>query len=466
MEAQTEDYKQNMATPVKQITNNLPTIALVGRVNVGKSSLFNRLSEKNLAVISDTPGTTRTRNIGIVFWRGNEYKFIDTGGLFFEKKVPFEQDVKKQIEIALREADLAAVVGDAETGPIQQEIELAKEIKNTGMKAIVIVNKVDNEERESIATNQNWQRLGLGEPLLVSAKNGRGTGELLDKLSKLAKSKKRAKEASHEGEINIRISILGRPNVGKSTIFNSLIGMESAVVSDIPHTTREPFETKVKWENLHMTFVDTAGIRKKNLIIRGIESEGVKRSMEAAKNSDLCFLVLDIMQSVHHQDKFLAGRIEEMGKSVIIILNKYDQSDIKSDIGQTAAKARLFAQLPFLTYAPVVFVSAKTHKNVHKILPVIQRVANERATQIPAATLHKFLEDASKIHKPVRGKGTKYPKIISFKQTHSNPPIFQITVKYGTSLHKSYTYYLENKLREYFGFLGTPIKITIKKEEI
>lgn len=460
-----------MATPAKQIMEKAPTIALVGRVNVGKSTIFNRFIEHAHALVSSTAGTTRTRNIGFGTWKGRKIRFVDTGGMFYEKNALFETEVESQQDIALQESDAIVLLCDAQLGPTQKEKMLANKILKLGKPTMLLVNKVDNEYREASALEFDWQKLGLGEPRFVSALNGRNTGDVLDDLLKLATKGKRI-AATEKSKIEktkktnsaIRVAIIGKPNVGKSSLFNAIVGQESVVVSSIPHTTREPFDTDVEWEGTKFTFIDTAGMRKKSLIERGIESVGIFKTLDALKSSDVVLFVMDVMETVSFQDKYLAGEIEASGKSLIIILNKCDISQIENEHDQIDAKRNLEKSIPFLTYAPVVFLSAKTAKNVHKIFPLIKRVAVERAVEVPDKTLITFLEQMTLRHKPAKGKGTRQPKILSMKQIISNPPIFEITIKYGTSLHRSYANFLENRLRESFGFTGTPIRIRMKKE--
>lgn len=462
-----------MPKNVKQVKPDIPTIALVGRVNVGKSTLFNKLIEEQKAIISDIPGTTRTSNIGTVLWRGKHVRLVDTGGLTFEDDVPFEEDILEQSEKAMKMADLILFITDAKEGVLPQEKELAKRLRRIEVKPVVLVaNKADTARLEKNLTEADWYKLGLGEPFPVSAASGRNVGDLLDHIFVLLEENAGgAKEIAPDEENIIRVSLIGKPNVGKSSLFNKLIGEEQVIVSDIPHTTREPHDTLAAYtlttggeeKAQLMNFVDTAGIRRKAKVKGRLEREGIAKSIKSLERSDIILFVIDGSEPISSQDMQLGGLIERHSKSVIILLNKWDLSEENTQKAQTDAKKMVTAHFPHLSFAEILLVSGKTGYSVHRIFPMIMRVWQARHTQIANRGLEKFLERVTKEHRPARGKGTRHPKLLGMRQVHAAPPIFEVFVKYRTSLHRSYIKYLENRLREQFDFLGTPIVIKLTK---
>jgi len=450
-----------MATLAKITDLKIPTIALVGRVNAGKSTLFNKITETNDALVSEIPGTTRTRNINIATWRGKNFRIIDTGGLTFTEDIPLEDDIIKQTEIAIKEADLIIFVTDIQEGLLPQEKEIVKLI--AGKKPILFVaNKADTNSWRTNVHEKEWLRLGLGEPIPVSAINGSGLGDLLDKifteLNKLKIRPKKMKEVTP-----IRVAIIGKPNVGKSSLFNKLIGEESVIVNDMPHTTREPHDTLVEVDGKHLLFVDTAGIRRKTKVSGQLEREGIAKSIQAVYKADIILFVITASEPITDQDMQLGGLLREHAKSVIIVVNKWDLSADNSDAFRNDVKKTIYNHFPHLSYAPIVFVSAETQYRVHQIFPLIEQAWKERHIEIPEEELRQFMLRITKQHLPTRGIGVRHPKILALKQINITPPIFEIAVKAKTSVHISYAHYVENRLREQFGFFATPIVIKFKK---
>jgi len=456
-------------------TDNLPVVALIGRVNVGKSTLFNRLIEDNQAIVSDVPGTTRTSNEGLILWRGKYMKIIDTGGLTFTDSVILESEILKQTERAMKEADIVVFVADAKDGILPQERELAKRLRRIETKPVIFVaNKVDSESIEYNLNEPEWTKLGLGQPFPVSAASGRKIGDLLDLLYKTAtKIKKTPKVKKEDGEI-IQVSLIGKPNVGKSSLFNKLIGMDKVIVSPMAHTTREPHDTLVSYtyadekgkeKKQLINFVDTAGIRRKANVSGKLEREGISKSIRSAENSDIILFVVDGMEPIASQDRQLGGLLEKKSKSVIILLNKWDLNEDDSDHHRNEVKAFIYSHFPHLKFAPIVFVSGKSGYHVHQIFPLLIRAWQARQTKITTAPLTRFIEQVSRQHLPSRDKGTRQPKILGLKQIHTNPPLFEMTVKHGTSLHRSYINFVENQLREKFNFFATPVVIKLTKSK-
>lgn len=462
-----------MATPATIFNDELPAVALVGRVNVGKSTLFNKLTESRQALVSEIPGTTRTRNIGTVHWRGKDFRLIDTGGLTFSDDIPLEDDVIKQTEIALAEADLIIFVADIQTGILPQEYALAKrlvQVKKT-KPILVVANKADTTKLFSTIHDREWQKLGLGEPLPVSAVNGTNLGDLLDTIYKtLNKLKRRPKRLPVITPI--KVAVMGRPNVGKSSLFNKLIGEDRVIVSPMPHTTREPHDTLVeatfettdgKSEKAHLLFIDTAGIRRKTKVTGELEKLGVVKSIATINKSDIVLLVLDASEPITDQDQQLAGLLREHTRSVIMVVNKWDTAEDNTDLFRNEVKNDLYGAFPHLKFAPIIFVSAKTSYRVHQIFPLIKQAWDARQIVVPDDVLKEFLKRVVKKHLPVRGKGVRHPKILGLTQLGYNPPMFEVKIKPNTSIHMSYVHYLENRLREEFGFFASPIIMKLSK---
>ncbi|HYE60179.1 MAG TPA: ribosome biogenesis GTPase Der [Candidatus Kapabacteria bacterium] len=462
-----------MADAITLQDQHLSTIALVGRVNVGKSTLFNRLIEEQKAIVSDIPGTTRTNNEGIVLWRGKQIRIIDTGGLSFDESVPFETDIIKQSERATKDADLIVFVVDAQTTVLPQELELAKRLRRKGKPVLLVANKVDVTAHETAITSPEWYRLGFGAPFPVSAINGRNLGDFLDEVYKhLGKASRRPKMVKEKKETPIRVSLIGKPNVGKSSLFNKIIGEEKAIVSDIPHTTREPYDTLVtyayddvngKKKKQDILFLDTAGIRRKANVSGILEQRGISKSIQSIEDSDIVLFVIDGTETISSQDMQLGGLLERKSKSVLLLVNKWDLSEDVSDTHRNDVKERVYSYFPHLKFAPILFVSGLTGYRVHQIFPAILEAWKGRQTEVPQAALDDFMTNLLKMHRPARGKGTRHPEILGMRQLRSNPPMFELYIKEKTSLHLSYVHFIENKLRELFDFYATPIVIKLTK---
>lgn len=457
---------------------SLPLVVLFGRANVGKSTLFNCLIGKKQALVSDIPGTTRDSNIGEVQWQGREFTLIDTGGILELKDLKEGKSVDKN-EISrlaqrqavnyLKEADLVIFLTDNKSGLTAQDKELALFIKkNTDAKKIIVAaNKVDSP-LDRLKTSE-FYKLALGEPCPVSAANGSGTGDLLDVVVKklgqppsplaLDDSAKNP-EISPDTNHLLRVCVIGKPNVGKSSLLNSLLGYERVIVSPIPHTTREPQHTKIIYENQPLLLIDTAGISKKGDKTSGLEKHGIAKSLSALAKSDLALLVLDISEPLTRQDARLAEEIVNNRKSFILIANKWDKA-LKRDTKKYTYY--IYNELPFARYAPIQFISAKTGEKVKKILDLTLKINRERKIELPREELMDFLKRVVKTHLPSRGKGVHHPRIRDFYQLESNPPLFEIKIGPKEDLHFSYIRFLENRLRESYGFLGTPLNIQVAK---
>lgn len=464
-----------MATPATIVTSGLPTVALIGRVNVGKSSLFNKIIEHQLAIVSDIPGTTRTRNIATASWRGKEFRLVDTGGLTFTEGVELEDDIIKQTKIAIEEADVILFVVDIQLGLLPQEQQIAKLLKaEAGKKPILLVaNKADTFGLSQSIYDREWKKLLLGEPIPVSAANGMNVGDLLDtvykQLTKVKKSPKTLKPMEP-----IKVALMGKPNVGKSSLFNKLIGEERVIVSPIAHTTREPHDTLVevdfpstedgkKGTKEHFLFIDTAGIRRKTKVSGELERLGIGKSIATINRTDIVLLLIDATEPITDQDQQLGGLLREHTKSVVIVVNKWDMSDDNTDSFRNETREKIYSYFPHLDYAPIVFISAKTGYRIHQIFELLRDAWVGRHTELEEKTLGDFLYRAQRRHKPATGLGVRHPKLLGFKQLRTNPPMFELFIKSNTSVHISYVHYLENCLRKEFGFFGTPIIIKLTK---
>lgn len=445
-------------------------VAIIGRANVGKSTLFNRLIERKKAIVSNIPGTTRDRNYGQLDWRGLKFYLIDTGGLDLVHDPAFEKDVIKQAMFALKEANLVLLTCDVKAGLLLQDKNAAALLRKSNKPVIVVLNKADTLALKKQTTE--FYRLGLGEPIPVSAINGTGTGDLLDKIVEgLKKSAPEAHQPLAEKKENqpadqppaIKIAIIGKPNVGKSSLVNAILGEERMITSPVPYTTRDAQDIDLSYQNQNYTLIDTAGLRKKGKVRDALEKFSVASAEYSIKKADLILLITDVSLPLAKQDKILADLILEQKKSLVMIANKWDLIEQKDP--QTIEKFidyyhRFF---PFLNFAPIIFVSALEKQRVKKVLEVAKEIYVERFRQITENALDKFLKKLLKQHAPPKGKGTRKPKIYGLKQDGTNPPQFELVKDYQSDLHDSYLKFIENKLREKFGFLGAPIIIRVRK---
>lgn len=436
----------------------LPSLAIVGRVNVGKSTLFNRLSEEHKAIVSAVPGTTRDRAFGSVIWRGKMFLAVDTAGIDVPEK-ELRAPVEKQIKIALTDADAIAFVVDVRSaGPSAEDRALAKRLHAGKKPVFLVVNKCDNPALRDQALSGTWRQLGFEAVFPISASNGTGTGDLLDAVQKsLTKLKKKMPLAIEEPPT--RITFIGQPNVGKSSIVNALLGEERVVVSEYAGTTREPVDTLVLYDKHPILLVDTVGLQRKTK--HALEATGVRRTLEAVNISDVVFLVLDAAVPPTAQDKRLIGEILTSGKGAGIIINKWDLIQDKETDTMKEYKEMTKAVFPFLSWAPIMFVSAKTGQRVPDIFGRALRIVEERRKQIPAADLEKFIRAVQTARS--KGMGVAHPKTYRFEQVGSEPPAFILVAKGKLSIPDSYTNFLEKRLRERYGFVGTPVRMMTKK---
>ena len=434
----------------------LPQVALIGRANVGKSTLFNTLTEEKKAIVSNIPGTTRDRNYAKLSWNGVVFQLIDTGGVDIVHDQAFEEDVIKQAKVALNEADLVLFLVDVKDGLMPQDKEVAKLLRKARKPVILVANKEDSPGLKKQVVD--FYRLGLKEPMAISALNGSGTGDLLDQM--VSQLKPGSKLETEEG---IKVAIIGKPNVGKSSIINAILGEERVIVSPTPYTTRDSQGIELTYQEQPYVLVDTAGIRKHAKIKDRLEKYSVAQSLRSIGQSDVSLLVTDVSEPLSFQDQHLADEIMKSSASVLIIANKWDLIPDKDE--KTINKFIKYYQtfFPYLAYAPIVFTSALEGQRVKKILEVAREVYQERFREITDNALEKFLKSLMKKHPPARGKGTNHPRLYGLKQLSANPPEFELVKDLKSDLHISYIRFMENQLREKFGFLGTPVIIKVRK---
>lgn len=440
-----------------------PIVAIVGRPNVGKSTLFNRLIGERRAIVQNEPGTTRDRVYGTAEWVGVEFTVIDTGGLQDDDEMdagpdmPVEtyiaQQTRAQATSAIAEADVIVFMVDTTTGPTAGDAEIATLLRRADKPTILAVNKADSVQRRELVFE--FYELGLGDPLGVSAYHGNGTGDLLDKIVE------NLPEAEEEEETEgPRIAIVGRPNVGKSRLLNAFLGQERSIVSDMPGTTRDSLDMEIMWNDRPITLIDTAGIRRRGRVEHGIERISVMRSMRAIDRADVVLLVIDATEDFTAQDLHIAGYVEEQKKGLVVVVNKWDLVE-KDSFTMEAYRKRAQIQLDFISYAPLVFISAKFGQRIDAVLDTALTVIRERDRRVSTAALNKVLKDAVAKHQPPSRPG-KWVKFFYATQADTSPPTFIFFCNDPKQIHFSYRRYLENELRAEFGFNGTPLRISFR----
>lgn len=452
-----------------------PVIALVGRPNVGKSTLFNRLVEQRLAIIDDVPGTTRDRLVAEGDWAGHSFFVIDTGGIDPSKQrdqaplsigsAPFVDEIRAQVEVAIEEADVVVLVVDALSGATQADQEVASLLRRRQRQVdgkllppvILAVNKADSEASRLNA--MDFYSLGMGEPFPISAIHGTGTGDLLDEV--VAHFPAPTEDENEESAI--KVAIVGKPNAGKSSLLNKLLGRERAIVSDIPGTTRDAIDTPVTLDDQDYVLIDTAGIRKRGSIIPGVEKYSVLRAMQAIERCDVAVLVVDATTGITAQDTHIAGYINEAWKSVILVVNKWDLIE-KDNNTSVEFERQIRQQLNFLPYIPILFLSAKSGQRVQQLLPLVSKVRQERLQKVPTSQLNRILINAQDTHQQTSGTG-KPLRIYYGTQVKNDPPTFLLYCNDPTLGHFTYKRFLENQIRKEVPFIGTPIQIVLKKRE-
>jgi len=431
---------------------NKSIVAIIGRQNVGKSTLLNRMAGKPIAIVEDLPGTTRDRVFADVSWQGVTFTIVDTGGLEPRPHSTLAQEVKEQVEIAIAEADTAIFLVDVRDGITSSDLEIADMLRRSNKPIVLVANKADNAKLETGAVE--FYELGLGEPMAISAYHGRGTAELLDKITALLPA---PSPIEVETEV-MKVAIVGRPNVGKSMLLNTLLGDERAIVDDVPGTTRDAIDTLFDFDGQSVLLIDTAGIRRRGRLGIGVERYSVLRALRAINRADAVLLVLDANELVTAQDMHIAGYIQQAVKGIVLVVNKWD---LVVDKNITEYNKYIRRQLKFMSYAAVLYISAKFGQGVDRIMPEVCRVYQERLKRLPTAAVNSVVQQAVAVHNLPRS-GTKQLKILYATQAEVNPPTFVFFVNDTELIHFSYRRYLENKLRQSFGFTGTPLRLVFK----
>jgi GTP-binding protein len=436
----------------------MPVVALVGRPNVGKSTLFNRLIGEHRAVVHEQPGTTRDRLYGTVEWNGREFTVVDTGGIGLDTgEGDLLADVRLQAQEAIREADVIVFVMDAQTGLTAADQVVSDLLRRTRKPLIVAANKAESRRRQLDATE--FYTLGLGEPIVISALHGEGTGDLLDSV---VDALPRTPELDGQADVAVSIAIVGRPNVGKSSLLNALVGRERSIVRHEAGTTRDAIDTPLAFQGETVLLIDTAGIRRRGKIAPGVEKFSVLRAVRAIERSDVAVLVLDATEGVRAQDTHVAGYVNEAAKGLVVAVNKWDLVEKHGRIQEeyTAAVRR---ELKFADWAPILFISAKTRQRVHRVIEVARVVQEERTKRVPTPRLNELIRAATQAH-PLSERGRTL-KVYYVAQTGTAPPTFTCFCNDSRLVHFSYVRYLENTLRGEFAFQGTPIRFQFRDRE-
>ncbi|OGO30047.1 MAG: ribosome biogenesis GTPase Der [Chloroflexi bacterium RBG_16_56_11] len=429
-----------------------PIVAIVGRPNVGKSTLYNKIVGKPVAITEDQPGTTRDRNIADASWRGVEFTLIDTGGLELKPDTPVGRGIKAQIDTAIREADIIIDLVDVAAGATAADFEVADMLRRAGKPVLLAANKADNDRLEAQAVD--FYRLGIGDPVAISSHHGRGVAELLDRVVELLPGNVPATPIAEA----VKVAIVGRPNVGKSMLLNALVGDERAIVDDAPGTTRDAVDTLVDFHGQSVLLIDTAGIRRRGQVKVGVERFSVMRTFRAIDRADIALLVLDATEMVTAQDAHIAGYIQEAARGIIIVVNKWDLIKERDTAGWNKL---VRSQIKFASYAPILYTSAKSGQGVDRIMPQVIQVYQERTKRLATATVNNIVQQAVASHTRPRA-GRRQLKIFYATQAEVNPPTFVFFTNDSSMVHFSYRRYLENRLRQVFGFTGTPLRLIFK----
>ena len=442
-----------------------PIVAIVGRPNVGKSTLFNKLVGERRAIVEDEPGTTRDRLYGEAEWRGREFTIVDTAGILPGEEqtatasmAEIVRATRAQAQLAIDEADAILFLVDVKEGITAADEEVAEMLRQTSKPVLVGANKADSLQRAQNAV-EFWN-LGLTEPIPVSAYHGTGTGDLLDALYEALPPF----EEDPEEDYKLKIAIVGRPNVGKSSLLNRLLGTERVVVSDIPGTTRDTIDTVVEYNGEKLLLIDTAGIRRRGRIDQGIEKYSVLRAMRAIERADVALLMIDATEGITAQDAHVAGMILEAYKGIAVLVNKWDALEKDAEtFDQWNRHVR--SALHFIPYAPVLFISAKTGQRVEKILDLALEINGERNTRVSTSKINTILRDAARAHPPSSIHKGAHLRIFYATQAQVAPPVFLFFSNAPDEIHFSYKRYLENRIREEYPFVGTPIILVFKSRE-
>ncbi|WHH59867.1 ribosome biogenesis GTPase Der [Petroclostridium sp. X23] len=433
-----------------------PIVAIVGRPNVGKSTLFNKIVGQRISIVEDTPGVTRDRIYAEAEWLDRKFTIIDTGGIEPESKDELLAQMRRQAEIAIETAHVIMFIVDVKQGMTASDKDVASMLQRSGKPIVLICNKVDNIGEPPMELYE-FYNLGLGEPLAVSSVHGLGIGDALDEIAEHFPDE----EAEDYGEDVIKVAVIGKPNAGKSSLINKILGEERVIVSDIPGTTRDAIDTSFEKDGQKYVFIDTAGMRKKGKIYENIERYSVIRSLTAVERADVCLIMVDASEGVTEQDTKVAGFAHEQGKASIIVVNKWDLIE-KDDKTMHYFRQDVMDRLSYMTYAPIAFISAKTGQRVEKLFDLIKYVSEQHATRISTGMLNDIINEATAKVQPPSDKGKRL-KLLYATQASVKPPVFVIFVNDRELMHFSYERYLENQIRNTFGLEGTPVRFIIRE---
>jgi len=429
-----------------------PIVAIIGRQNVGKSTLLNRLAGRRLAIVADLPGTTRDRLITDVSWHGSEFTLVDTGGIEFGPKSDLTQAVNKQVQTAIVDADIIIFLVDTMEGITATDIEIADLLRTSQKPLLLVANKADNDRLENEAVE--FFTLGIGDPLPISAYHRRGTNELLNRITELVPA-----YVPVTTEVDImKLAIIGRPNVGKSMLVNTLAARERAIVSHLPGTTRDATDTRLDFNGQDVLLIDTAGIRRRGRIGAGVEHYSVLRTLKAIDRADIALLMLDATELVTAQDLHIAGYIQQANKGVILLVNKWD---IAKGLTKEECTRYIRSKFRFMVYAPLLFISAKIGLGIDKVIKQAFKVYKERSKRIPTAEVNSFMQLVMAAHNSPQKAGKRL-KLFYASQADVNPPSFIFFVNDARLVHFSFRRFLENKLHQAFGFEGIPLHLVFK----
>ena len=435
-----------------------PTVAIVGRPNVGKSTFFNYIVGKRISIVEDTPGVTRDRIYAEANWRGRNFTLIDTGGIEPESEDIIISQMRDQADIAIDIADVIVFVTDIKQGITEADKEIALMLKKSKKPIVLVCNKADNFGKVTDDIYE-FYNLGIGEPYAVSSVNAIGIGDVLDAIYEHFPEK----DLNEDDDTVIKVAIIGKPNVGKSSLVNKILGENRTIVSDIAGTTRDAIDTEYQNQYGKYVLIDTAGIRRKSKVKESIEKFSIMRTLLAVERADVCILMIDANEGVTEQDAKIAGEAHEAGKGIIIAVNKWDEYE-KENGTLEKYKKEVYSKLSYLSYAPMIFISAKTGQRVNKLYELINTVANQNAMRISTAVLNQVLNEAIAIVQPPTDKGKRL-KIYYMTQGSTKPPTFVVFVNDKKLFHFSYERYLVNQLRKEFVLTGTPIRMIVREKK-
>jgi GTP-binding protein len=432
---------------------NIPVVVLVGRPNVGKSALFNRIVGENAAIVSEEAGTTRDRHFGRAEWNGRSFWLVDTGGLTDDPSIPMDVEIRRQVLQGVAEADLVMLVVDAKVGVHPHDARVVDILRDARKPWLLVANKVDDPKSTD---HYEFYSLGAGDPAPVSAVNGKGSGDMLDQLVE------RFPPAVAEETEALHVAVIGRPNVGKSSFVNRLLGEDRLVVSELPGTTRDAIDSPIMYHGRELIFIDTAGLRRQSKIDEGVEFYSSLRTRRAIERADICVLLIDAVEGLHNQDLKIATLAWEAGRGLVIVVNKWD---LKEKGDKTAANFQKDAveKAPYLRFVPFLFTSAKTGQRVQKVLDLIMQVEQERKKRISTSEVNERLEQLVARRQPPQAAGREV-KLLYATQVEVDPPTFAVFGNHPELVEEHYVRYLHNGFREAWGFTGTPLRILLRKK--